>query len=195
MNFKIIGVVGQIASGKGILVNYLISHFDFISFSLSSIVHAELKKKGIKKYTRQTLQDKGDELRRRFGDDVLARRLFEAINEQKKDRIIIEGIRNPVEIEFLKKNSNFILVGVKANRELRFKRLLSRGKKWDPQTYEDFLKVDRRDIGVGQGKSGQQVGKCLAYCDYVLTNNKDLGDFDKKVEKLFIHKLFPSRFV
>ena len=195
MDFKIIGVVGQIASGKGILVNYLISHFDFISFSLSSIVHAELKKKGIKKYTRQTLQDKGDELRRRFGDDVLARRLFEAINEQKKDRIIIEGIRNPVEIEFLKKNSNFILVGVKANRELRFKRLLSRGKKWDPQTYEDFLKVDRRDIGVGQGKSGQQVGKCLAYCDYVLTNNKDLGDFDKKVEKLFIHKLFPSRFV
>ena len=195
MDFKIIGVVGQIASGKGILVNYLTSHFDFISFSLSSIVHAELKKKGIKKYTRQTLQDKGDELRRRFGDDVLARRLFEAINEQKKDRIIIEGIRNPVEIEFLKKNSNFILVGVKANRELRFKRLLSRGKDWDPKTYEDFIKVDRRDIGVGQGKSGQQVGKCLAYCDYVLTNNIDLGDFDKKVEKLFIHKLFPSRFV
>ncbi|MEK7495652.1 MAG: AAA family ATPase [Patescibacteria group bacterium] len=184
MGFKIIGVVGQIASGKGILVNYLTSHFNFISFSLSSIVHDELKKKGIKKFTRQTLQDVGDELRRGYGDEVLARRLDEAIKGQKKENIVIEGIRNPAEIEFLKKNQNFILIGVKANRELRFKRLLSRGKEWDPKTYEDFFKVDRRDIGVGQNKSGQQVGKCLAYCDYVVTNNKDLKDFQKKVERL-----------
>ena len=191
----IIGVVGQIASGKGILVKYLTEKLGFTPFSLSSIVHEELEKKGGAKFTRQTLQDVGDKLRREYGDDVLAQRIIEAINEQKKDRIVIEGIRNPGEIEFLKKNSNFILIGVKANRELRFKRVLSRGKEWDPKNYQDFLKVDRRDLGVGQQKSGQQVGKCLAYCDYVLTNNKDVGDFEKKVEKLFIHKLFPGEIV
>lgn len=179
-----LGVVGQIASGKGVLVNWLTGHLGFVSFSLSSIVHAELEKKGKAKFTRQTLQDVGDELRREYGDDVLAQRIIKAINEQKKDRIVIEGIRNPGEIEFLKKNSNFILIGVKANRELRFKRVLSRGKKWDPKNYEEFLKVDRRDLGVGQKKSGQQVGKCLAYCDYVLTNNKDVGDYEKKIKKI-----------
>ncbi|MEK7177879.1 MAG: hypothetical protein AAB705_03570, partial [Patescibacteria group bacterium] len=139
-----------------------------------------------------------DELRREFGNEVLANRTMSQLNRRRgrvSRPIIIEGIRNPGEIEFLKKNSNFILIGVKANRELRFKRLLSRGKEWDPETYEDFLKVDRRDIGVGQNKSGQQVGKCLAYSDYVLTNNKDVKDFEKKLEKLFIHKLFPSQFV
>lgn len=207
----IIGVVGQIASGKGILVKYLIEKLGFISYSLSSAVHREIEKKGIKKYTRQMLQDVGDEMRRREGDEVLARRVIEAIQKQTiEDRkskvkknlfsifnyqppssifyhrqsIIIDGIRNPAEIEFLKKNSNFILIGVKASRELRFKRVLLRGKKWDPKTYEDFLKVDRRDIGIGQNKSGQQVGKCLAYCDYMLTNNKDVKDFQGKVEKL-----------
>ncbi|MFA6016865.1 MAG: AAA family ATPase [Patescibacteria group bacterium] len=194
-NNVIIGVVGQIAAGKGVLVNYLTSQLCFTSYSLSSIVHEELKKKGIQKFTRQTLQDLGDELRRGYGDEVLARRLFEAIKEQKKTSIVIEGIRNPAEIVFLKKNHSFILIGVKANRELRFKRLLSRGKQWDPKTYEDFLKIDRRDIGVGQYKSGQQVGKCLDYCDYTLTNNKDLKDFESKIEKLFVHKLFPSQFV
>lgn len=193
----IVGVVGQIASGKGILVNYLTSHFGFTSFSLSTIVHTELEKKGIKKYTRQLLQDEGDNLRREFGDDILARR---ASNEShwsnKSNRIIIEGIRNPGEIKFFKKNKNFILLGVKASRRLRFQRLISRDKKWDPKTYKDFLKVDRRDIGVDQNKSGQQVGKCLAYCDYILTNNKDVKDFEKKVEKLFrIHKLFSSQFI
>ncbi|MFA6081417.1 MAG: AAA family ATPase [Patescibacteria group bacterium] len=195
MDFKVIGVVGQIASGKGILVKYLTEKLGFTAFSLSSIVHKELEKKGSIKFTRQTLQDVGDELRGEYGDDILAQRIIKAINEQKKDRIVIEGIRNPGEIEFLKKNSNFILIGVRANRELRFKRVLSRGKEWDPKTYEDFVKVDKRDLGVGQQKSGQQVGKCLAYCDYILTNNKDLGNFEKKVEKLFIHKLFPGEFV
>ena len=185
----IIGVVGQIASGKGILVNWLTSHLDFTSFSLSSIVHEELEKNKftlrIGGLTRQTLQDKGDELRRENGADVLARRMLNRLNQLNwPKKIVIEGIRNPGEIEFLKKNSNFILIGVKANRELRFKRVLSRGKKWDPKNYEEFLKVDRRDLGVGQNKSGQQVGKCLAYCDYVLTNNKKVMDFEEKIERL-----------
>jgi len=180
----IIGVVGQIASGKGILVKYLIEKLGFISYSLSSAVHREIEKKGIKKYTRQMLQDMGDELRREFGDEVLAQRIIKAINEKKKDKIVIEGIRNPGEIEFLRNNSNFILIGVKAIRKLRYKRLLIRGKKWDPKTYEEFLIVDKRDIGIDQNNSGQQVGKCLAYCDYVLTNNKDLKDFQRKVERL-----------
>ncbi|MBI5122597.1 hypothetical protein HZA75_01935 [Candidatus Roizmanbacteria bacterium] len=192
----ILGIVGQIASGKGILVNYLIRHFGFASFSLSLIVHDELRKRGIRKFTRQTLQDVGDKLRRDYSDDVLARRLNEVIIKgQKKSRIVVEGIRNPGEIEFFKKNRNFILIGVKANRELRFKRLLSRGKPWDPKTWNDFVKVDRRDLGIDQRKSGQQVEKCFAYCDYMLTNNKDIKDFEKKIEKLFIHKLFPGQFV
>lgn len=179
-----VGVVGQIASGKGILVNYLTEKLGFAPFSLSSIVHKELRKKGIKKFTRQTLQDKGDELRREFGHEVLAHRTIKAINEQKKVRVVIEGIRNVGEIEFLKKIPSFILIGVKANRELRYKRLLSRGKEWDPRTYVDFIKVDKRDIGVGQGGNGQQVNKCLAYCDYVLTNNKDIEYFEEKIRKL-----------
>ena len=193
----IVGVVGQIASGKGILVRYLTEKLDFASFSLSSIVHAELKKKGVKEFTRQTLQDKGDELRKKEGDDVLAKRTIKQIESDKIrwNRIIIEGIRNPAEIEFLKKNPSFILIGVKAKRKLRFKRLLSRDKEWDPKNYNDFLKIDRRDLGAGQNKSGQQVRKCLAYCDYVLTNNKDLKDFQRKMEKLFINKLFPSGFI
>ena len=180
----IIGVVGQIAAGKGILVSYLTEKLGFISYSLSSVVHMEIEKRGIKKYTRQMLQDMGDKLRREYGREVLADRIIKAINEQKKGNVVIEGIRNQGDIEFFKKDKNFILIGIKATRELRFKRLLSRGKKWDPQTYEEFLKVDRRDIGVGQNSSGQQVGKCLAYCDYILANNNSVEDLQRKVEKL-----------
>lgn len=184
-----VGVVGQIACGKGVLVDYLIKKLDFVSFSLSSILHEELKRKGIKEFTRKTLQDVGDELRQKYEDDVLARRAIEILKKQGEKHVVIEGIRNPGEIEFLKKNPSFILIGVKANREIRFKRLLTRGKPWDPKNWNDFVRVDRRDLGVGQAKSGQQVGKCLAYCDYSLTNNKDLKDFQRKVKEL-MKKIF-----
>jgi len=185
----LIGVVGQIACGKGILVDYLIKKLGFISFSLSSILHDELEKKNIKEFARKTLQDMGDELRKRYGDSILAKRAIKTLLKQGKNRVVIEGIRNPGEIEFLKKNPNFILIGVKAKRELRFKRLLSRGKPWDPKNWNDFVKVDRRDLGVGQNKSGQQVGRCLVYCDFILTNNKDVKDFQRKVDVL-MKKIF-----
>jgi len=184
-----VGVVGQIAVGKGVLVEYLTKKLGFVSFSLSSILHQELKKKNINEFTRKTLQDMGDQLRKRYGDDVLARRAIEVLKKEKENHVVIEGIRNPGEIEFLKKNPAFVLIGVKANRELRFKRLLNRAKPWDPRTFSDFVKIDRRDLGVGQNKSGQQVGKCLAYCDYVLTNNKDKKDFERKVKEL-MKKIF-----
>jgi len=182
-----IGVVGQIACGKGVLVDYLIKKLGFVSFSLSSILHDELKKRGIKEFSRKTLQDIGDELRKKYGDDILARRAMTYLvrpDQISQSKVVIEGIRNPGEIEFLKKNPNFILIGVKSKRTLRFQRLLKRAKPWDPKTYKDFLKIDRRDLGIGQQHSGQQVGKCLKYCDYVLTNNKNVSDFQSKVEKL-----------
>ncbi len=187
----IIGVVGQIASGKGVLVDYLIKNLGFFSFSLSSIIHEELKKRKITEFDRKILQDIGDELRKKHGDGVLAKLALEKIKESKltNKNYVIEGIRNPGEIEFLKKQKNFVLIGVKAYRKIRYQRLLNRAKLWDPKNWNDFVKIDRRDYGIGQKKSGQQVGKCLAYCDYVLTNNKDLKDFQRKINNL-IKNLF-----
>ena len=180
----IIGVVGQIASGKGVLVKYLVKKFNFTSFSLSSIVHDELEKRNTTKFTRETMQEVGNKLRCEYGGDILARRAIDRLKKQKNERIIIEGIRNPSEIEFLKKNSKIILIGIKTKKELRFKRLLLRAKPWDPKNWEDFVKVDKNDFGIGQNNSGQQVGKCLKYCDYILTNNRDKQDFERKTEEL-----------
>ncbi len=177
-----IGVVGQIASGKGELVDCLVKEHGFTSFSLSTVVHDELRKRGIVDFTRQTLQDIGDELRKKYGRDILAQRAVEATKNKKQ--VVIEGIRNPAEIEYLKKLPNFTLVAVKSIRELRYGRLLKRNKPWDPKTWNDFLVVDRRDLGIRQKSSGQQVGKCLAYADYTITNNKDIKDLNRKIEKL-----------
>ena len=166
-----LGIVGQIASGKGVVADYLKEKYGFQSFSLSFIVHQELRKRKIKNFTRHTLQDIGNNLRQTYGNDILARRAITYFNRLKSEKIVIEGIRNPIEVEYLRTLANFTLLGVKAKRELRFQRVLHRNKSWDPKTWEDFLRVDQRDRGEKGVCSGQQVSKCLAMANFTITNN------------------------
>jgi len=179
-----IGVVGRIASGKEVFAEYLIQKHGFVSFSLSTILHHELKKRKVKKFTRETLQDIGDELRRRYGEAVLAKKAVAILKKDHK-QFIITGIRNPAEIKFLRKLPNFILVAIKTDQKIRFKRLLKRAKPWDPKNWSEFLVIDRRDKGIGQKKSGQQVGKCIKLADYSLANDTGMKSFHLKIKRLY----------
>lgn len=182
-----IGVVGQIAVGKEVFAEYLIKKYGFTTFSLSTVVHRELEKRGIKEFTRKILQDIGDELRKKNSDDILAKKAIEILNHDHRS-VVITGIRNPAEIKYLRTLPYFKLVAIKAQRKIRYQRVLKRGKPWDPKTWQDFYQIDRRDYGIDQDKSGQQVGECIKLADYNLTNNKDLGKFYKKIE-ILLNKL------
>lgn len=207
----IIGIVGPFACGKGVVTDYLIKKYGYTSFSLSSIVHEEVKKRGIKSYDRTILQNIGDELRKKEGEGVLARRAIEQliVNSQQltaeslklkakknqlrttyyelRTKIIIEGIRNPGEIHYLRSIPGFFLIAVDANQKLRFQRMLARKKPWDPIDWESFKKVDGRDRGDAKNKSGQQVKKCMEMADITIVNNKEREDIYKAIEeKLFI---------
>jgi dephospho-CoA kinase len=180
-----IGVVGQIASGKEVFAEYLIKKYGFCTFSLSTVLHQELTKRGVTQFTRKTLQDIGDEMRQKYGDAILAKRAIEILNNDKRS-VVITGIRNPAEVKYFRTIKNFILAAVYAQRKVRFRRVLRRGKPWDPKTWKQFYKIDRRDFGIGQEKSGQQVGVCIKMADYTLTNNKDLESFYGKIEELIL---------
>ena len=181
-----IGIVGPIASGKEEFANYFIKKYGFGTFSLSTILHMELKKRGVDPVHRKTLQDIGDELRRNFGADVLAKMAIELLNGDHRS-VIITGIRNPAEVEYLNKIKNFILVAVVADDKIRYDRMRRRGKPWDPKTWEDFRIVNKRDLGIGQDKTGQQVNETLKLAHFRFENNGTLALMYKKIEK-FIKK-------
>jgi len=199
MDFNIIGIVGPLASGKGVVTDYLIKNYGYTSFSLSSIVHEELKKRGITVFTRTTLQDIGDDLRKKEGDGVLAKRAIEQLTANSKQltgkKIIIEGIRNPGEVVYLRTLPGFLLVAVDALRELRFQRVLARKKPWDPKDWKTFEKVDGRDSGDGKNTNGQQVKKCMKMADIQLRNNTDIPQFYKVIKKALFsrHPLYTGR--
>lgn len=145
----VVGITGAFGGGKSTASNFF-ERKSFKKIILSSFLEEEAKKRKIKKITREILQDIGNEWRRKYGSNVLAKKaLLMAKNYNKK--VIVDGIRNVGEIEYLRSNSNFMLITIVADRKIRFERL-KKLKRREDLTWELFEKLDRRDLGLGQKK-------------------------------------------
>lgn len=188
---NIIGIVGPFASGKGVVAEYLMNNFGYISFSLSTIVHDEVKRKGIVDYDRTILQNTGDELRKKEGDGVLAKRAIKKLQAKKNKlhKVVIEGIRNPGEIAYLRSIPGFTLIAVNASQKIRFQRMLLRKKPWDPKDWETFKKMDERDGRDIKNTNGQQVQKCMEMADIQLQNNTSRDQFYEDIKKALSSRL------
>lgn len=187
----IIGIVGPLACGKGVVADYLIKNDGYTSFSLSFIVHEEAKKREITTITRTVLQDIGDDLREKEGSGVLAKRAVALLTERGLDRMVIEGIRNPGEVAHLRTIPGFLLIAVDALQEVRFRRVIERGKPWDPKDWETFKKVDGRDSCDATNKNGQQVRACMKLADVHINNNTDLSHCYRAVGRICNTRALP----
>ena|SRR3989344_6055893 len=176
----IVGVTGPIASGKSVFAEMLVER-GFIRFTLSEEVREECKIRGLP-IQRTTLQDIGNEMRAAHGNGYWARRLLAKVQSGKN--YVIEGIRNPGEVEELRKERNFVLIGFNAPEELRLKWILARTKGSDPKTIEGIRAIDKRDRGIGERKSGQQSEACFAMADAYIINNTTLEDLKMKAAEL-----------
>lgn len=179
----IIGLTGTLSSGKGIVANFL-KEKGFVYLSLSDELRETAKEKKIE-LTRINLQNLGNELRKKEGAEVLAKRASKKIESQQYIKAIVDGIRNPAEIKELQKLKNFILVAVDAPQKIRFERMLARNRESDPKTFSEFLKVDARDRGRGERPDGQQVAKCMKMAKFFLINDGDLEKAKAKTEKMY----------
>ncbi|MDO8558568.1 MAG: AAA family ATPase [bacterium] len=179
-----IGFTGQLAAGKGEALRILCGEFGFKSFSLSDRVREVARARGLCEVTREMLQDVGDSLRRDFGGEILAKLTAGMAFTENLHRVAIDSIRNPAEVAFLRAHPNFRLVAVVAPQEERGRRLIARARPSDPKTYEEFLERDARDLGVGQGELGQQVGKCIEMANFILFNSGTLEQFEKNIHNM-----------
>lgn len=168
----VIGITGTIASGKDVVAGIL-KEKGFQVISLGEIIREELEAKKITP-TRKAQQDLGNELRKRFGGQILAEKAFKKFQSYSSP-LIINGIRNLDEVKYLKENSEFYLIGVDAPLEIRWERLKKRNRDADLLNHDKFVIDDARDRGFNEPLNGQQVGMCLVHADFLINNDEDFS--------------------
>ncbi|KKP37846.1 MAG: Deoxycytidylate deaminase [Candidatus Peregrinibacteria bacterium GW2011_GWA2_33_10] len=173
-----IGLTGYMGSGKGEIVKILEKE-GYKYISLSNAVREEATKRGIE-HTRENLQNVGNNLRKEFGAGVLGLKIREKILAEGGDNWVIDGIRNPAEIDELKKLPYLYLVGVSAARDLLIERVISRSRESDSQTEAEIIARLDREEGKGEPADGQQVKKCLERVDYLILNEGTLEDLENR---------------
>ena len=174
---KVIGLTGTNASGKTEAAEYL-RRKGYSYYSLSDILREEAARLGLD-HSRKTLIELGNNLRKRYGAGVLAKMAKENL---KGRSIIIDSIRNPKEIEELKMLPDFLLVGIDAPVEIRFKRAVMRGRAGDGKTLEEFIKNER--LENSKNKASQQLSRCLKMADALIVNNWTKEELYRKLDEV-----------
>lgn len=175
----IIGLTGKNGSGKGEVAQFL-KERGFEYLSLSDVIRRELEKRK-KPVTRGNLVTRGNELRKKFGPEVLAKRITEHIEPDKN--YIIDSIRHPAEAKTLKALNGFALLNVEAPPKVRFERLKKRGRENDPRTFEEFKKLERTE-GSSRVRSHQQLDQTIKLADYRVLNSGTLNALQSEVIRL-----------
>lgn len=178
----IIGLVGTFGSGKTTAAKYL-SGKGFFNVRLSRFIEEEIEKRNLGSIKdRKLLQDVGNELRKKFGSSILAERAVEYVKKNKASKIVVDGIRNVGEIEFLKRLDHCFIIGIDADFNLRFDRLKNM-KARTLLTKEEFLNLELREKGKGQKDNGLQEIKCWEAKDYEISNDTSKENLEEKIQQ------------
>ena len=173
----IVGITGPIGAGKG-AVSRMLSEEGFEHLTISDSLKEELERKNMA-LTRLNYQNVADDLRKQYGPGVLARFLLKKVLRGKM--YVVDGFRNPGEVEEFRNYGDFVLVLVDSSLYNRSKRVFARRKSGDAENLEDFRKMDEKDRGIGQESHGQQSGKCWEMADHTVVNDESFEDLKKEV--------------
>ncbi|MEM4240050.1 MAG: deaminase [Candidatus Woesearchaeota archaeon] len=174
----IVGVTGGYCSGKDTVAQYLADK-GFTHISLSDFLRTELRLRK-KEVTRANLIAVGKELREKFGHSALANMALDSMEADKK--YVVSSIRNPAEVEALRKNKNFILVYVDAPAKERFRRMAGRQKPGEElPTFTDFLASEKREMS--EDPSGQQLHKVFRMANLTIRNDGSIEQLYAKIDK------------
>ena len=160
----IIGLTGKNGAGKGVGADFL-KELGYQYYSLSDVIREEMTKKKIA-ITRENLIKFANEMRTTYGPSILAEKILAKLDPDKN--YVVDSVRNPFEVETLRKRKDFHLIVIEADPKARFERIKARAREKDPITYEDFLKI------------AQNAKEC--YVKIVITEDTQQRELDHAIQ-------------
>jgi uridine kinase len=176
----VIGLAGEMLSGKTSAANFIVSHFNAKQMRMSMILDEILNILDLEK-SRENQQALVFMLRQLYGEEVLAAALVPAAKVSKHNILLIDGLRKIRELEILRQSiKNFILIYVKSSMDTRFERLKNRTEKQGEniKSLEEFRKSQQADSEV-------DISKLENYADFIINNDGTEVDLEDQLTSAF----------
>jgi dephospho-CoA kinase len=172
----VLGTAGMPGSGKSLIVK-VAKENGYDAVVMGDIVRQEAESRSLEPNP-ENIGKIMLELRQKEGKGVIARRCIPKIEEAKKQKVVVDGIRSLDEVEeFKKRFPNFSLIAICASPETRFQRLFRRRRSDDADGWDAFHQRDMRELSVG-------LGNAIAMAEYILVNEEELEVVKNKLKHL-----------
>lgn len=175
MEQLIILVTGMPGSGKS-TVTRVAEELGIKTYVMGDVVRQEATARGLP-HTPENLNRLATELRRLYGEDVVARRVLESFTRDNPGIALVDGVRSLAEVNVFKRAGRTLIIAVHASPRTRFERLVARGRPGDPRTWEEFVARDLTELDFG-------IGSVIALADYILVNEQDITELRENARRL-----------
>ena len=175
----IIGITGTLGAGKGTIVDYLTDNKGFRHYSVRQFLIEEIEKQ-VLPVNRDTMTEVANKLRANHSPSYIIEQLYKTA-VRNGGNAIIESIRTPGEVEFLKKQGNFYLIAVDADPTIRYDRITLRASETDHITFDTFIANEKREF-TATNPNNQNLSRCIQLADIVLKNNGNIDELYKQIE-------------
>lgn len=178
MNKIILGFVGDLAAGKGTVAKYLTKKYHINAYRFSTIIRDVLDRLYISQ-SRENMQLLSRVLRENFNQDVLSRVIARDVQNDPHELVVVDGIRRPTDITYLKEIPGFHLIYLTADAQVRWQRLVQRRENPGDEikTFEEFTHDERAEAECLIKELGRQA-------EDTIMNNETTEELYANVEKL-----------
>ncbi len=179
----ILGIAGEMGSGKGTIAKHVVQEHKGNSHRFSTILRDILNRVYLE-HSRDNMQKLSTMLRKTYGEDILAKAMYHDAESDANDLVVIDGVRRMADIAFLKELPHFKLVYVEADMQNRFERIARRGENSDDaeQTFEEFKKAHEDESEI-------QILDLKNYADFVVDNNMVYADLYKQIDEIIAENI------
>ncbi|HPN54422.1 MAG TPA: AAA family ATPase [Candidatus Moranbacteria bacterium] len=179
----ILGLAGEMGSGKGTVAKHIINEHKGSTHRFSTILRDILNRVYLEQ-SRDNLQTLSTIMRKNFGEDILAKAIYHDTYNDEHDIVVVDGVRRMEDIFYLRDLMFFKLVYIDADIEKRYERIIKRSENTDDskKSFEEFKESNKDE-------SESQIRDLKNYANYIIDNNGDFPNLYKQVENIFKENL------
>lgn len=174
----ILGLIGELAAGKGTVASYLKKKYGAVSFRFSDSLRETLNDYDLE-VSRENMQKLSTILRQNFAENILAKAITQKIKNTQEKIITIDGVRRLTDIENLKDLTGFYLIYITADQKTRYNRYIKRNENTgdDLISFKNFQEKEKAE-------ADRQIPEVAQAAKFIINNNGTVEELHQQIDEI-----------